>query len=68
MSGEGGGMNIDRYIGWTLVFAALFLLATRGKLDLLVILLPLSLLLACGIGCFARRKIPADVRHQKEVA
>jgi hypothetical protein len=58
-------MNINPCIGWAMVILAIFLLLTLGKLDLLVILLPLSLLLACGIGCLARHKIPADGRPQK---
>jgi len=49
-----------------MVFGAILLLVTMGKLELLVVLLPLSLLLA-GIVCFARHKIPADGRHQKGV-
>jgi len=43
-------MKIDQYAGWILVLGAILLLVTLGKLDLLVILLPLSLLLAYGIG------------------
>jgi hypothetical protein len=34
-----------------LVLGAMVLLVTLGTLDLLVVLLPLSLLLAYGIGC-----------------
>ena len=49
-------MNIDRCIGWALVFAAVLLLVSAGKLDLLLILLPLSLLLAYGIRCSWRDK------------
>ena len=41
-------MHIDRWAGWTLVFGALLLLAACGELELLLILLPLSLLLAFG--------------------
>ena len=41
-------MNIDRWAGWVLVIGAFLLLAARGELELLVILLPLSLLLALG--------------------
>jgi len=44
-------MNVDRCIGWAMVFGAVLLLVSVGKLDLLVILLPLSLLLAYGIRC-----------------
>ena len=51
-----------------MVFGAILLLVTLGKLELLVILLPLSLLLACGMGWIARSKIPADGRSQKGVA
>jgi hypothetical protein len=43
-------MNMNQIAGWILVLAAIVLLVTLGKLDLLVILLPLSLLLAYGIG------------------
>jgi hypothetical protein len=34
--------------GWTLAFGALLLLAVMGKLDLLMFLIPVSLL--CGYG------------------
>jgi hypothetical protein len=44
-------MNFNRCIAWILVVAAVLLLFRFGSLDLVVILLPLSLLLACGIGC-----------------
>ena len=49
-------MNINQFAGWTLVLGAILLLVTLGKLDLLVILLPLSLLLAYGIGCSGHDK------------
>jgi hypothetical protein len=61
-------MTIEQCIGWAMVFGAILLLVTLGKLELLVILLPLSVLLACGIGCFTHHKIPADGRAQKGVA
>lgn len=61
-------MTIEQCSGWTMVFGAILLLVTLGKLELLVILLPLSLLLAWGIGCVTRHKIPADGRAQKGVA
>ena len=61
-------MNIHQCMGWAMVLGAILLLGTFGKLDLLVILLPLSLLLAWGIGYCARHKIPADGRPQKGVA
>ena len=44
-------MNINQCAGWILVLGTILLLITLGELDLLVILLPLSLLLAYGIGC-----------------
>jgi hypothetical protein len=44
-------MTINQCVGWILVLGAIALLVTGGSLDLLVILLPLSLLLAFGIGC-----------------
>ena len=48
--------------------AVLYLLITLGEVDLLVILLPLSLLLAFAIGCSGHNKNQADGRHQKGVA
>jgi hypothetical protein len=35
--------------GWTLVIGAFLLLAVMGKLDLLMFLIPASLLLGCGL-------------------
>jgi hypothetical protein len=57
-------MNINQYAGWILVLGAIVLLVTLGKLDLLVILLPLSLLLAYGIGYSGheRTKLTGDVK------
>jgi hypothetical protein len=49
-------MNRNQWAGWILIVGAIALLFTLGELDLLVILLPLSLLLAYGIGCSARDK------------
>ena len=37
--------------GWVLVLASILLLVTLGKVDLLLILIPLALLLALAIGC-----------------
>jgi len=47
--------NISRSACWTLVLGAFLLLVTLGRLDLLLILLPLSLLFAFAIGCSGRR-------------
>ena len=49
-------MNTSQCAFWILVLGAVLLLVSLGKLDLLVILLPLSLLLAYGIGCAGRDK------------
>lgn len=49
-------MNINQCAGWTLVLGSILLLVTLGKVDLLVVLLPLSLLLAYGIGCSRHNK------------
>jgi hypothetical protein len=49
-------MNVNQCAGWILVLGAILLLVTSGTLDLLVILLPLSLLLAFGIGCSGHDK------------
>ena len=37
--------------GWILALGSILLLVTLGKVDLLVILLPVALLLAYVIGC-----------------
>jgi hypothetical protein len=42
---------MNQCVGWILVIGAIALLVTGGRLEWLVILLPLSLLLAFGIGC-----------------
>jgi hypothetical protein len=44
-------MNANQCAGWVLVLGAVLLLITLGRADLLVILIPLSLLLAFVIGC-----------------
>ncbi|MGB6675203.1 MAG: hypothetical protein WBE44_00795 [Terriglobales bacterium] len=44
-------MNVNQCAGWVLILGAILLLLTSGRADLLVILIPLSLLLAFGIGC-----------------
>jgi hypothetical protein len=53
---QGGNVsNTLKSACWTLVFGALLLLGILGKLDLLVILLPLSLALAFVIAASGRR-------------
>jgi hypothetical protein len=42
--------------GWILVLGTILLLVTLGRIDLLLILLPLSLLLAFVIGCSGHHK------------
>jgi hypothetical protein len=44
-------MSVNQCAGWVLVLGAVLLLITLGRADLLVILIPLSLLLAFVIGC-----------------
>jgi len=44
-------MNVNQCAGWALVLGAILLLVTLGKLDLLLILIPLALLVAYGFGC-----------------
>jgi hypothetical protein len=44
-------MNANQCAAWILVLGAVLLLFSHGNLDLLLILLPLSLLLAYGFGC-----------------
>jgi hypothetical protein len=42
-------MNTNRKTAWTLIIGTLFLLMAMGKLDLLLVLVPLSLLLGYGL-------------------
>jgi hypothetical protein len=49
-------LNINQCVGWAMVLGTMLLLLSLGKLDLLVILLPLSLLLGYGIRYFGRNK------------
>jgi hypothetical protein len=49
-------MNVNQCAGWVLVLGAISLLITLGRTDLLVILIPLSLLLAFMIGCSKQRE------------
>ena len=53
---------------WTLVFGTFLLLGILGKLDLLVILLPLSLVLAFVFAGSCRRQESPDGRSPKGVA
>jgi hypothetical protein len=54
---QGGTMSTTlKTAYWTLVFGAFLLLGILGKLDLLVILLPLSLVLAFVIAGSGRRQ------------
>jgi hypothetical protein len=48
--------NLNKFGGWSLCLASLVLLASIGKLDLLLVLLPLSALLTLFIGAFNSRK------------
>ena len=49
-------MNVNQYAGWTLVLGTILLLVTVGRVDLLLIPLPRSLLLAFVIGCSGHHK------------
>ncbi|MGA9040742.1 MAG: hypothetical protein WB421_09425 [Terriglobales bacterium] len=42
-------MNNNSKAGWTLVISTLFLLMVMGRLDLLLVLIPVSLLLGYGL-------------------
>jgi len=50
--------------GWILVLGTILLLVTLGRIDLLLILLPLSLLLAFVIGCSGHHKtgLTSDIK------
>jgi hypothetical protein len=60
--------NTIRSACWTLIFGTLLLLGILGKLDLLVILLPLSLLLAFVLAGSCRAAKSPDAGDQKGVA
>ncbi len=56
-------MNVNQCAGWTLVLGTILLLVTLGRVDLLLILLPLSLL-AFVIGCSGHHKtgLTSDIK------
>ena len=60
--------NIGRSACCLLVLAALWLLVLRGDAGLLLVLIPVSLLLAFAIGCPGRRQNPPNTHAQKGVA
>jgi hypothetical protein len=49
-------MKHDYRTGWLLVIGSIFLLIAMGKLDLLVLLVPLSLLLGCALLWLGRTR------------
>jgi hypothetical protein len=61
-------MKHDCTVGWSLVIGSIFLLTVRGNLDLLIFLIPLSLLLGCALLWLRGSKNRTDERHQKRVA
>jgi multidrug efflux pump subunit AcrB len=48
-------MRIECYAGWILILGAFLLLITSGRIGLVLILVPLSLLFACAIMAFLGR-------------
>jgi len=50
---------------WTLIFGAFLLLGILGKLDLLVILVPLSVILAFMLACPSQRENPLTPEAKK---
>jgi len=50
------------------ILGALCLLGWAGRLDLLVVLLPLSLVLALLMSCPRRRQSITNIANRKEVA
>jgi len=60
--------NTLKSAGWILVLGAFLLLGALGKLDLLVILLPLSLGLAFVVASSGRRQDHPDAGSHKGVA
>jgi hypothetical protein len=59
--------NIDNFAGWALCLASLLLLMLVGRLDLLVVLLPLSLALSFAI-LGAPQKNHSNGKQKKGVA
>jgi hypothetical protein len=57
-------MNVNQYAGWALVLGTVLLLVRLGRVDLLLILLPLSLLLAFVMGCSGHHKtgLTSDIK------
>jgi hypothetical protein len=58
-------MNTNAKSGWTLIIASLFLLMAMGKLDLLLILIPPSLLLGYGLLWLGGSKTGLTSRMKK---
>lgn len=60
--------NLDKFAGWALCVASVVLLASIGKLDLLIVLLPLSALLTFFIEGFNSRKDNPAGNGKKSIA
>ncbi|MGH9512936.1 MAG: hypothetical protein ACRD2U_12465 [Terriglobales bacterium] len=60
--------NNHKFAGWMLCGAALFLLISQGKLDLVVVLVPISLLLGYVISYANRSQDNRDEHGRKGIA
>jgi hypothetical protein len=47
----------DRPLGWMLIVVGSFLLIASGRLEWISLLLPVSLILACAIMWFLKRRV-----------
>ncbi len=60
--------NKNKFAGWALCLASLILLASMGKLDLVVVLLPASAVLTFFLAGINGRKSNADEPRKKGLA
>jgi hypothetical protein len=60
--------SYHRFAGWALCVGSVIMLAGLGKLDLLIVLLPVSILMTILSTRLNSRKDVADGRHGKGIA
>ncbi len=59
---------VYRVAGWALNLASVLLLVSFGKLDLIIVLMPISLLLACCFSGSDHMRVEAGQQHGKGMA
>ncbi|MGH9529089.1 MAG: hypothetical protein ACRD2S_04130 [Terriglobales bacterium] len=60
--------NAHKFAGWTLCVIAVFLLISLGRADLMVVLLPLSLVFGWGISAAGHGGNKDNERRRKGIA